>query len=178
MNAIGAFFSNGPEAGRFEYETCVSLPKSKAKKPRQSPAEVARRHGLEPGDVGCIDAERFLAFLWRIAGRPADAPAGWIRERLLFVVLDHYSVHVSELVQKAMSELEAAGVQLFFLPTYSPELSRIEPHWNDVKYHDITERSHALAGGLKRAVDAGLAAKAERLRRVYAETAHSSRRPT
>lgn len=176
MNAIGAFFSHGPEAGRFDYETCVSLPKSKAKKPRKSPEEVARRHGLEPGDVGSIDAERFLAFLWRIAGRPADGPAGWVRERPLFVVLDNYSVHVSELVQKAVPELAAAGVHLVFLPAYSPELSRIEPHWTDVKYHDIAERSHALAGGLKRAVDAGLAAKAERLRRAYAETAHLSRR--
>ena len=41
VNGIGAYCTHGVEAGRFVYELCASLPKSKAKQPRKSPEEQA-----------------------------------------------------------------------------------------------------------------------------------------
>jgi hypothetical protein len=167
VNAIGAYFTHGPEAGKFEFDTRVSLPQSRAKTPRTTPAVIAAKHGVELHEVGTIDSECFLAFVWRIAGRPVDAPIDWRREIPLHIVLDNYSVHKSQVVKDALEALEAANVHLFYLPSYSPELSDIEPVWKDVKHHRMTTRSFALAGGLKRGVDSALLDKAEQLRRAH-----------
>ena len=178
VNAIGVLFTHGSQAGRFEFETRVSLPRSRAKKPRKTPEEIAAQHGVGLHEIGSIDAHCFLAFVWRIAGRPVDAPVNWRREVPLYIVLDNYSVHKCQVVKDAMAALEAANVYLFYLPSYSPELSDIEPVWNDVKHHRITTRSYGQAGCLKRGVDAGLYDEAERLRLAYAQTAASVPQPT
>lgn len=163
MNAIGAYFSHGPLAGRFLFETYASLPKSKAKKQRKTAEQIAATHGLTAGEVGPIGTERFLSFVWRVAGRPEGAPENWKRERPLYLVLDNYSVHTGKAVQDSVSALEAANVFLFYLPSYSPELSDIEPIWNAVKHHEIPVRSHAKVKDLKSAVDVALTQKAEKL---------------
>ena len=169
VNVIGAHFTHGPEAGRFEYQSWASLPKSRAKKRCKTLEEQAAAQGLQVEEVGPIDAARVLAFVWRIAGRPEDAPEGWQRARPLKVVLDNYSVHTSQTLVDARPALAAAGVELVKLPSYSPELSRIEPDWHDVKQHGMPVRSFARVAELKRAVDAALARKAEQLRQVAAK---------
>lgn len=171
VNALGALYSHGPEAGRFEFETLASLPKSRSQNPRTTPEEIALRHGVDPHEVGCFDGERLVSFLWKLADRPADALADWKRELPLHIVLDNYSVHKGQVVKDALPALEAANIHLFYLPAYSPELSDIEPVWKDVEHHGIPIRSYALAGNLKRGVDTGLQEKAERLRAAYAERA-------
>ncbi len=178
VNAIGAHFTHGPEAGRFAYQTWAALPKSRAKQPRKTPAEVATAQGLRVDEVGPIDAARFLAFVWRIAGRAADAPAGWQRERPLVVVLDNYSVHTSQTVAAAAPQLAAANVHWMYLPSYCPQLSAIEPDWNDVKQHQLPVRSFAHVADLKRAVDDALERKAYQLHQQYAETTNVGRSPT
>ena len=170
VNAIGAYFSHGPQAGRFEFETYASLPKSKAKKQRKTPEQIAAAHDLTPEEVGPIDSGRFLGFVWRIAGRPATAPQDWKRERPLYIALDNYSVHTSQPVQEAIPVLEAANVFFFYLPSYSPELSDIEPIWKAVKHHEIPVRSHSKIKDLKVAVDTALARKAEALLAARQET--------
>lgn len=175
VNAIGAYFSHGPLAGRFEFETYASLPKSKAKKQRKTPEQVAAAHDLLPEEVGPIDSERFLAFVWRIAGRPGVSSEGWSRERPLYMALDNYSVHTSQPVQEALPELEAANVFFFYLPSYSPELSDIEPIWRAVKHHEIPVRSHSKVKDLKAAVDAALSRKAEALLAAQRETTNELR---
>src|SRR5918912_2432849 len=40
-------------------------------------AERATAQGLTAEEVGPIDAERFVAFLWQVAGRPAEATSDW-----------------------------------------------------------------------------------------------------
>ena len=164
VNVIGAHFTHGPEAGRFEYQSWASLPKSRAKKPCKTLEQQAAAQGLQVAEVGPIDAARVLAFVWRVAGRPAEAPVGWQRVRPLKVVLDNYSVHTSQTMVDALPVLAAAGVQLVKLPSYSPELSRIEPDWHDVKQHGMSVRSFERVVDLKQAVDAALAHKAEQLR--------------
>jgi putative transposase len=178
VNAIGAHFTHGPQAGHFEYQSWASLPKSRAKKQRKTPEEVAAAHGLKVEEVGPIDSERLVAFMWRAAGRGREAGESWKRERELMVVLDNYSVHTSKVVDEATGELEAAGVHLVYLPSYSPELSRIEPDWNDIKQHYLPVRSFEQVGELKRAVDEALARKAQQLQQVHAKTTNLRRADT
>ncbi len=170
VNAIGAHFTHGPAAGRFAYQSWACLPKSRAKKQRKTPEQVAAAHGLRVDEVGPITSARFLAFVWHVAGRGPEAPAGWMRARPLMVVLDNYSVHKSQVVEEAWVQLEAANVHLVYLPAYSPELSRIEPDWNDIKQHHLPVRSFAEVATLKRAVDTALAYKAHQLQQAHHKT--------
>jgi hypothetical protein len=175
VNVIGAYCSHGVEAGRFVWEAYARLPKSRAKKQRKTLAEQAAAHDLRVEQVQTIDGERFVAFVWRVAGRPAIYAAGWQRERPLVLVVDNYSVHTCERVQQEMAAFAAAGITLFFLPSYSPELSRIEPIWRDVKHHEMTKRSYEILGDLLRAVEETLTGKANDLLDAHSETAHSFR---
>ena len=165
VNAIGAHFTHGPDAGRVEYRSWASLPKSRAKKQRKTPEQIAAAHSLKVEQVGTIDSERLVEFVWRIAGRPEGAE-GWVRERELKVVLDNYSVHTSAVVEQAKPALARAGIELVYLPSYSPELSRIEPDWNDIKQQHLPKRSYETVAELKRAVDEGLGRKADLLRQA------------
>jgi hypothetical protein len=170
VHAIGAYFTHGPAAGRLAYQSWACLPKRRAKKPRTTPEERTAAHGLAPDEVGPIDAARFLAFAWQIAGRERAAPATWKRERPLVIVLDNYSIHKSRAVEDARPLLVAADIHLVYLPAYCPELSAIEPVWNDVKHHQLSTRSFERVVDLKHAVDDALAHKAHQLRQQHAES--------
>ncbi len=67
---------------------------------------------------------------------------------------------------------------LVYLPSYSPELSRIEPDWNDIKQHHLPVRSFEQVANLKRAVDEALARKAHQLQQVHAKTTDLRRADT
>jgi DDE superfamily endonuclease len=163
VNVIGAYFTHGPEAGRLDARSWAVLPKSRAKRPRTTAEERAAAHGLTAEAVGPIDAERLVAFLWQIAGRPADAAPAWRRARPLVIALDNYSVHTSQTVITAQPALAAANVELVYLARYCPEQSDIEPVWNDVKQHHIPVRSFPQVAELKDAVDGALDRKAVQL---------------
>ena len=178
VNALGAHFTHGPEAGRYDFQSWASLPKSRAKQQRKTLEQRAAKHGLAADEVGAITSERLLAFGWRIAGRPEGAEAGWKRERELKVVLDNFSVHTSQEVEQSKEGLERAGIALVYLPSYSPELSGIEPDWNDIKQHHLPKRSYETVAELKRAVDEGLSRKADLLRQAQAQTTNVGRLDT
>jgi hypothetical protein len=169
VNVIGAYISHGVQAGQFQFATTVTLPKSQAKQPRPL-AEQAAAHGLRAEEVGPINSERFLQFVWQLAGRPAVYPDDWQRERPLAIWLDNYSVHKSDPVKAERPVLERAGITLHYLPSYSPELSQIEPIWHDVKQHRLRQRSHAQVSELKQAVEAGLTRKADDLLAAHQDT--------
>ncbi len=175
VNAIGAYISHGVEAGKFSFATDAALPKSRAKQPRPLAAQAAA-HGLREEEVGPIDSERFLQFVWTFAGRPAVYPEDWVRERPLSIGLDNYSVHKSDRVKAELPVLERAGIRLRSLPSYSPELSKIEPIWQDVKHHDMRERSQTEVRALKEATEAALTKKAADLRAAHAKTPDLLRR--
>ena len=126
-------------------------------------------------DVGTIDSERVRTFIWRLAGRPSAAPAGWTRARPLVIVLDKYAVHTSQTVVAAQPTLLAADVQLVYLPAYCPELSAMEPIWNDVKQHQLPTRSFERVAERKHAVDDARARKAQQLRQAYVKTTNVHR---
>jgi hypothetical protein len=144
------------------------LPKSRAKKQRKTPEQRAAAHNLKVDEVGAIDSERLVEFVWRLAGREEGA-VGWERERELKVVVDKYSVHKSEVVARAEPELAGAGIKLEYLPSSSPELSRIEPDWNDIKQHHLPTRRYETVAELKKAVDEGLGRKAALLQQAQAK---------
>jgi len=176
VNAIGAYFTHGPQAERLEYQTWAALPKSRAKTRRTSPEDRAAAQGLQVDDVGPIDAERFVAFIWQVAQRPKGAPADWRRERPLVIVLDNYSVHKSQTVADTRAAWAAARIDLVYLPSYCPELSAIEPIWNDTKQHYLPTRSFSTVAQAKSAVDNALATKAQRLQDATAKTTNVLRR--
>ena len=68
------------------------------------------------------------------------------------VVLDNASTHRSAAFRARIADWEAAGLTLFFLPTYSPELNRIEIMWRCYKhqwlpfaaYRNIKSRQYNL----------------------------------
>jgi hypothetical protein len=174
LNVLGGYFSHGPQAGEFQFATFASVPQPAPRTngaTRKSRAQVAAEHGLEEEDLGVIDSDVFLGFVWQLAGRPVDAPAGWRRERPLMVVVDNYSVHRSERVRWERRALAAADIYLVYLPAYSPELSRIEPHWKVTKYHDLPRRSYTRLGDLKASVETALAQRAIELRLAHSATA-------
>jgi DDE superfamily endonuclease len=171
VNVIGAYFAHGVLAGRFVFESYATLPKSRRKKRRIPLAEQAAAHGLTVEEVGPIDSERFVAFVWKIAGRPAVHAEPWLRERPLVIWLDNYSVHKSQRVNEERPVWEQAGITLCYLPSYTPELSKIEAIWHPVKHHEIVQRSHETVCGLKRAVEEALNRKAADLLTAHMETA-------
>ncbi len=124
-------------------------------------------HGPDPrlayhARSGKIDSAAFTEFLWRAVVRlpaaPANLPAGYRRSRPCVVVMDNYSVHRSTVVKDMLPALEAAGVHVFYLPPYSPELnSPIESLWRHVKHEDMPVRSYPDADTLLAAVDQVLA---------------------
>jgi transposase len=71
------------------------------------------------------------------------------------VVLDNASRHTSRIIRRARPELAAAGIDLYFLPPYAPELNEIEAVFRQVKYQEIPERSYTTREGLRAAVDTG-----------------------
>jgi hypothetical protein len=175
VNVIGAYFTHGPESGRLEYRSWAVLPKSRARKPRTTLEERAAAQGLTAEEVGPIDAERFVAFLWQVAGRPAEATSDWQRARPLVLALDNYSVHTSQTVVAAQPQLAAANVELVYLARYCPEQSGIEPVWNDVKQHQLPIRSFAQVANLKHAVDDALARKAQHLQHAHGKSTNLQR---
>lgn len=160
---IGAYFTHGPQAGKLAFSSFARLPKAGAKPGTQSGAARVARHGLQEGDLGAFDSDVLLTFIWELAGKPSDAAADWRREIPLEVWLDNYSVHKSERVKAELPRLEAAQVRLRYLPAYCPELSGIEPIWQEVKYRQVRIRSYKKVGDLKLAVEQALAFKAAEL---------------
>ena len=169
VNVIGGYIAQGPDAGTFQSAVYAGLPKSKGKKSRKSPEAIAALSGFSLSEVGAIDSERFLAFLWLLAGRPAIHLSDWKRSRPLWIVLDNYSVHKSTEVKAAQADLEAAGIHLFYLPAYSPQLSEIEPIWQAVKHHEMQTRSYTEIKAMKQSVEQALTQKAKTLKAKQTE---------
>jgi hypothetical protein len=191
VNAIGGYFCAGPSVGEFVFETRASVPKKKSpkreaphnkKQPKQTKRERVEERApwpwaLAPEEIGPINAEVFIGFVWdKIAARPRCAGVSWRRDVPVVIVLDNYSVHRSDRVKAEMPLWEAAGVHLFFLPSYSPKLSEIEPLWQAIKHKEMQDRSFNELFCLKRAVEEALENKASRLAATHIKTDNSLRK--
>lgn len=122
-----------------------------------------------------VDAGVLLEFVcMRLAGLAGGAAqlaarsASWRRARPCTIVLDNASAHVAHAFKDHRGELQAVGVELFYLPPRSPELNRIERVWRSAKYEDYPSRSQASLEELEHAVDAALIRQRARIRgRAY-----------
>ena len=90
-----------------------------------------------------LRAEEFLRFLDRLPRLPV----------LRVVVLGNGSLHKNDLVKAALPELWTKGIYLYYLPPYSPELNEIETVFQDVKHHDLPERTYKTVPALMSAVN-------------------------
>jgi putative transposase len=146
------------------YSWC--LPGQRKRVPYEYPRgrRVNALAGYEPyGSEAWLGAETFertlksddlLAYLGRLPG--AAVPR--------VVVMDNASLHISKVVKAQRPALARAGIYLYYLPPYSPELNEIEPLFKQVKHHEIPKRSHKSKEELRESVDQGFAAYGESLR--------------
>lgn len=99
----------------------------------------------------------------------SDDLLAYLRDRLpaaevpRVVVLDNAGIHTSKVVKAARPALAKLGIDLYYLPPYSPELNRIEPVFKQVKHHDMPTRSFTTRADLRKAVEDGFDAYRKRL---------------
>jgi len=65
------------------------------------------------------------------------------KNKQITVILDNAPTHRSKLFQAKIEEWKTKGLTLYFLPTYAPELNRIEILWRFMKYHWINIPDYA-----------------------------------
>jgi transposase len=70
------------------------------------------------------------------------------------VVLDNASTHRSQMIRDARKELAELGIELRYLPSYSPELNDIERTFRRAKHEAMPRRTQPHARALLAAVHA------------------------
>lgn len=68
------------------------------------------------------------------------------------VVLDNAPMHRSEAFQAKLTDWQAQGLHIFFLPRYSPHLNRIERLWKQIKCHWLKPEDYLSFESLKQAL--------------------------
>jgi putative transposase len=93
------------------------------------------------------DLLTFVRALPRDAGKP------------LVVVLDNASIHKNKVVKAALPELWRAGLYLYYLPPYSPDLNRIERLFRVIKHQGMPQRTYRTYDELEQAIDTAFLAE-------------------
>jgi transposase len=81
--------------------------------------------------AGRVNGAVFLEFLQRLTHN---------QERPVFVITENHPAHRSQSVARYVASTEGR-LQLFFLPSYSPELNPDELVWRHVKHHTVGRQS-------------------------------------
>ncbi|GGW24675.1 hypothetical protein GCM10010317_104860 [Streptomyces mirabilis] len=66
----------------------------------------------------------------------------WRRSRPCTVVLDNASAYLAKKLNGRREQLAKIGVELFHLPSRSPELNDIERVWRWAEYEDHPNQAH------------------------------------
>ena len=69
------------------------------------------------------------------------------------LVLDNASIHHAAVVQQHVASWRSRGLQLQFLPAYSPELNRIEILWRFLKHYWLTPADYQSLDTLRQRLD-------------------------
>ena len=88
--------------------------------------------------------------------------------------MDNYSIHRPKVVKDTCGILRRAGIILYYLPPYSPELNDIEGVFGAIKHHDMPERSYKSLHELGESIDSAFDRANRRLKSKYEQ----SLRPT
>ena len=83
-----------------------------------------------------------------------DTLDAWVatRTRPTVLVLDNARIHHAAIFQARLQAWEDRDVHIFYLPTYSPHLNKIETLWRKVKYEWLRPEAYADFKTLKTAV--------------------------
>ncbi len=83
-----------------------------------------------------------------------DCIDGWAKTltRPTVLVLDNAPVHQAKLLQAKLAEWQEQNLFIFFLPTYSPHLNKIEHLWRKIKYEWLRPESYLSLEILKAAL--------------------------
>ena len=66
-----------------------------------------------------------------------------------YLVLDNASIHKSKLFTSKLEKWEKIGLNIIYLPPYSPQLNKIEILWNFIKYQWIGISAYLSVKNLK-----------------------------
>ena len=69
------------------------------------------------------------------------------------IVLDNASIHQNKKLWKKQKEWSEKGLKIFFLPTYSPQLNKIEIMWRFMKYKCLGTSAYSSYVNLVKAVE-------------------------
>ena len=73
-------------------------------------------------------------------------------DKVTLLVLDNASIHVSKLFKAASQRWEEKALLVWYLPTYSPHLNRIERLWLRMKYNWLKAADYTNMKTLKEAL--------------------------
>lgn len=107
-----------------------------------SPRGELRFMGVE----GKLNADVFIDFLKRLIHGA---------ERPVFLIVDGHPVHRSRKVKNFVHDCDGA-LELYYLPSYSPELNPAEHVWAQVKHHNLGKRFISGPDQLRRLVQSVL----------------------
>ncbi|MEU5888943.1 transposase [Streptomyces sp. NPDC047461] len=96
----------------------------------------------------------------------ADVMPIWACRKSCTVVLDNASAHVAKAFKGRRRQLAKIGVELFYLPPYSPELNDIELVWRQAKYPDYPQRAQTSTEAIGAAVDRAMRRQRDRIRQA------------
>ena len=82
--------------------------------------------------------------------------------KITVVVQDQGSSHVSKISKEQYQKWEKKGLYLFLLPSYSPELNRIENEWQRLKEDELAGRMFEDEYDLAMAVIEGIESRGEK----------------
>ena len=111
---------------------------------------------------GSMTAERFVEFLSRLIKG---------RKKPVFVIVDNHPTHKAKAVREFVAA-NAARLELYFVPPYSPHLNPDEQVWNHLKHHSLGKRGFRLVEELRRMVHehmAWMAGSAKLVRSFFEE---------
>jgi hypothetical protein len=81
--------------------------------------------------------------------------------RLMVIVQDNGSLHISLLVRQQWSRWQEQGLFIFFLPPYCSEMNPIETQWHQLKSHEIAGQMFGNEYDLALAVMGGMKTRSE-----------------
>src|SRR5882762_4240769 len=107
--------------------------------PRLPPVETGRREDAQKGNSYTLELQAYS----RVGSVDSDVVVRCINDfckdidKKTVVVMDNSPIHTSETFQKNIPVWKDRGLDIFYLPKYSPELNCIEILWRFIKYEWI-----------------------------------------
>ena len=86
-----------------------------------------------------IDSEFVINCINSFSNNPAREPRS-------IIILDNAKIHHSNQFQANIDRWKKEGIEIFYLPTYSPELNLIEILWKKIKYEWFVPKDYESWG--------------------------------